>query len=148
VEGDLALLGIGWALERIPSATGLSRDGNAIEAAMRMAVAQLPPRRRVDAVVVHAPGSVRGDQAERAAVSRVFGDSIMVCSTKHLTGHTYGASGMVSLAMAQSLVSGAQWAGFPYPTIFSEYRTDNPQTIAINTAGFGGNSITVVVGKA
>lgn len=117
VEGDLELLGIGWAVEETPTATGLSADGRAFECSMRMASKGLPEGRSVDVVVAHAPGSIKGDQAEVAAIVRVFGESVVVTSSKHLTGHTYGASGMVSLAVAQALLEGAAWRGFPYPAV-------------------------------
>ena len=144
-EGDLELLSIGWAMERIPSATGMSVDGQAFEASMRAAVKELPPGRSVDCVVLHAPGSIRGDEAELRAISRVFGD-IQSCSTKHLTGHTYGASGMVSLALAQSLLSDVPWPGFPYESRFPGGRFEGASTVLINTAGFGGNVLSLVVG--
>lgn len=146
VDGDLALLGLGWAVEETPTATGLSADGKAFERSMRMALAELAPGTIVDTVVVHAPGSIKGDEAELSAVSRVFGDAIMVVSTKHLTGHTYGASGMVSLALAQALMFGSQWGGFPYETALAGRRSGESRVVLINTAGFGGNSVSVVVG--
>jgi len=146
VDGDLLLLGIGWAIEETPTATGLSADGRAFERSMRMAVAALPAGISVDTVVVHAPGSVKGDEAELSAVSRVFSDEVMVVSTKHLTGHTYGASGMVSLALAQALLGGAQWGGFPYESAVRGRNQGESQVVLINTAGFGGNSVSVIVG--
>jgi 3-oxoacyl-(acyl-carrier-protein) synthase len=139
-------LGIGWSLEEAPTATGVSADGASFEAAMRRAIASMPLGRTVDCVVAHAPGSVKGDQAELSAISRVFG-GVMTVSTKHLTGHTYGASGMVSLAVAQSLLYGATWAGFPYKCLFSSELPGQPGAVLINTAGFGGNCISIVVGR-
>ena len=147
VEGDLTLLGIGWAVEETPTATGLSADGRAFERSMTMALGQLSHGQCVDTVVVHAPGSVRGDEAELRAVARTFGETVMVCSTKHLTGHTYGASGMVSMALAQALLSGASWRGFPYESAVGGGIVEAPRTVLINTAGFGGNSVSVVVGR-
>lgn len=146
VDGDLELLGIGWAVEETPTATGLSADGYAFERSMKMALEHLETGRMVDTVVAHAPGSVRGDEAELRAIARTFGDGVMVCSTKHLTGHTYGASGMVSMAMAQALLEGALWRGFPYASAAGNHVVERPQTVLINTAGFGGNSVSVLVG--
>lgn len=146
VEGDLELLAIGWAVEQTPTATGLSADGQAFERSMKMALEHLEVGRKVDTVVVHAPGSLRGDEAEMRSVARTFGEGVMVCSTKHLTGHTYGASGMVSMAMAHSLLEGARWRGFPYESAAGGRLVEHPETILINTAGFGGNSVSVIVG--
>ncbi len=145
--GDLELLGIGWALEELPSATGLSADGKAFEASMRMACRALPEGVEVGAVVLHAPGSLRGDEAELAAVERTF-DQIPLCTTKHLTGHTYGASGFVSLELARYLLEGGEWKGLPYGARGNTARVQGCRAVLVNTAGFGGNSISVVVGLA
>jgi 3-oxoacyl-(acyl-carrier-protein) synthase len=145
--GDLELLGLGWQLERIPSATGVSLDGQGFEAAMRMATAGLSDSEPIDAVIAHAPGSARGDEAEVTAIERVFGAGMPVYSTKHVTGHTYGASGMVSLQLAYWLLSGGKWPGFPYRVrVNSRAPEAQIRRILINTAGFGGNTISVVVG--
>jgi 3-oxoacyl-[acyl-carrier-protein] synthase II len=147
--GDLRLLGVGWALERIPSATGISDDGQAFERAMGMAASQLGPLgiRGVDAVIAHAPGSRKGDQAECKAIQRVFPGATL-CSTKHLTGHTYGASGMLSLELARYLLQGGEWPGLPYPSASRRYDSSPGaiSVVAVNTAGFGGNAITLIVG--
>jgi 3-oxoacyl-[acyl-carrier-protein] synthase II len=145
--GDLELCGVGWQMEAIPSATGVSADGAAFEGAMRRATRGASG---IDAVIAHAPGSVRGDEAELAAIARVFGGDIPVLSTKHVTGHTYGASGMVSLQLAAYLLGGGQWPGFPYPVRVPTLQAGAgvPRRILINTAGFGGNVISVVVALA
>jgi 3-oxoacyl-(acyl-carrier-protein) synthase len=144
LPGDLELLGIGWAVEQIPSATGISEDGQAFESAMRMALKAIPTGISVDGVILHAPGTVRGDRAEQAAVKRVLGDVDMF-TTKHRSGHTYGASGMVSLALAQELLTGTVWRGVGYESTLAPLGTRSPKAFAINTAGFGGNAVTVVV---
>jgi len=146
--GDLVLLGIGWALEKVPSATGISEQGEAFQAAMKMARSQLSvaDARSVEAVVAHAPGTYRGDQAELAAIRAVFGAEVQVCTTKHLTGHTYGASGMVSLSLAQALCNGVVWPGLPYRSVLDGPQMQRrPRAVAINTAGFGGNAVTIII---
>lgn len=145
-DGDMNLLGLGWAMEEIPSATGISDDGLAFQRAMTMAASTLAGR-RVDAVIAHAPGSLKGDRAELQAIRAAYGDA-PVYTTKHLTGHTYGASGMVSLGLAQALLGAARWSGMPYPSVV-QHRSETmpPRVIAINTAGFGGNAITAIVAR-
>jgi 3-oxoacyl-(acyl-carrier-protein) synthase len=146
VSGDLALLGVGWALESIPSATGISTDGLAFEQAMRMASSELGPK-NVGMVISHAPGSRRGDAAELAAIRKVFPHAT-ICSTKHLTGHTYGASGMISLDLARFVLDGGVWSGLPYPSVLSggDSNMRAGSAIAINTAGFGGNAVSLIIG--
>jgi len=145
LPGDMELLGIGWALEATPSATGISEDGRGFQGAMLGALAGLPAGRVLDGVIMHAPGTSKGDEAELRAIERVLG-SVPLCSTKHLTGHTYGASGMISLATAQVLLSEGGWSGFPYPARVAPLPFEAPRTLMINTAGFGGNAISIVVG--
>jgi 3-oxoacyl-(acyl-carrier-protein) synthase len=152
LDGDLELLAVGWATEAIPTAVGISEDGAAFEGAMRAALAQLPSGRGVDAVVMHAPGTARGDRAEYAAVRRLFPQPLepLVCSTKHLTGHTYGASGFVSLELARYLIQGGDWPGLPYSGYAGSGACRSSEreirTVIINTAGFGGNALSIVVG--
>ena len=145
MPGDMELLGIGWALEATPSATGISEDGRGFQGAMLGALAGLPAGRVLDGVIMHAPGTSKGDEAELRAIEMVLG-SVPLCSTKHLTGHTYGASGMISLATAQVLLSEGGWSGFPYPARVAPRPFEAPRTLMINTAGFGGNAISIVVG--
>jgi 3-oxoacyl-(acyl-carrier-protein) synthase len=147
VDGDLQLLGVGWALEEIASPTGISAQGLGFERAMQKALAQLPEGIGVDVVIAHAPGSVNGDNAELSAIERVLGD-VMVCTSKHLTGHTYGASGMVSLSLAQALLTGVPWPGLPYPNRAARASARAPRAILINTAGFGGNVLSVIIASS
>lgn len=158
MPGDLEVLGVGWALEAIPSPTGISLDGAAFEQAISMALkaAGIKPAPQTDlglkigAAVLHAPGSRIGDEAEFGAVRRLLGD-IMLCSTKHLTGHAYGASGMLSLGLAAGLLNGLKWRGFPYapqelmPSSLDRCQLAPGSAVLINSAGFGGNAIALIV---
>jgi 3-oxoacyl-(acyl-carrier-protein) synthase len=155
-RGEVELLGVGWGLEEIPTLTGISSDGVAFERAMKMAIADASDEKvEVVSVIMHAPGSQRGDHAELKAVRRVLGE-VPVYSTKHLTGHTYGASGMVSLGLAGAILSGAELPRLPYLSgVTAEGLEDRRVDISlggrkkgvlINTAGFGGNAISVLVG--
>lgn len=147
-EGDLVLEGVGWSVEPIPSPTGVSPDGAAFKRAMLMALEFAPAGTTVSGVVAHAPGSRFGDDAEMAAIQAAFGD-VPVYSTKHLTGHTYGASGMLSLGLASALLAGLKWTGFPYNK--RRVSKDSHQAgaaILVNSAGFGGNAISLLVRRA
>ena len=147
-EDDLVLYGVGWGIEGISSATGISDDGHCFEVAMRAALRDAGEAEGVDCVILHAPGTVKGDSAEIKAIERVLGD-VPLRSPKHLTGHSYGASGMVSLQLAQFLLRGGGWAPPPYPVISGFQRIGSPPArVLINAAGFGGNAISVVVGRA
>lgn len=147
--GDLELLGVGWAMEEIPSPTGISEDGAAFERAMRLALKGLSGSDTIAGVVMHAPGSQRGDRAEIAAIERVFGE-IPVYSTKHLTGHTYGAAPMLNLSLGKALLDGLEWGQAPYQSQsmgrFCGHNGGN--VILVNSAGFGGNAVSVAIGRS
>ena len=98
--------------------------------------------------MLHSPGSVHGDGAEQSAVERFFGAHIPVWSTKHLTGHSYGASGMVSLAVAREALCGLALRAPDYPNGFGEIRITPGDVLVINTAGFGGTAVSVAVTTA
>lgn len=145
--GDLELSGIGWSLESITSPTGISEDAVAFRQAMAMALNSAPSGRRVSAVVAHAPGTRRGDRAEVEAIRELFGD-VPVISTKYITGHSYGASAMVSLGLADALLSGVPWRGYPFNEDSGEVTTfPAGESILINSAGFGGNAISILVNR-
>ena len=148
-DGDLVVLGVGWGQEKIESPTGISKEGFGIESAMRDALKGAGGDAQVDAVILHAPGTALGDTAELAAVRRVFG-GIPVRTTKHLTGHTYGASGMVSLQLAQYLLHLGQWPGVQYPAIdeMLPKNSTRPSQVLINTAGFGGSAVSLLIARA
>jgi len=146
LPGDLELLGLGWAMEQIPSPTGISEDGAAFERAMRMAVAGLSGADTVAGVVMHAPGSQRGDRAELAAITQVFGE-MPVYSTKHLTGHTYGSAPMLNLSLGKALLEGLNWRHSPYAQQSMSKVCDSKagNVVLVNSAGFGGNAISIAL---
>jgi 3-oxoacyl-(acyl-carrier-protein) synthase len=136
-------------MEEIPSPTGISEDGAAFERAMRLTMKGLSGSDTIAGVVMHAPGSQRGDRAEIAAIERVFGE-IPVYSTKHLTGHTYGAAPMLNLSLGKALLDGLQWGQAPYQSQsmgrFCGHNGGN--VILVNSAGFGGNAVSVAIGRS
>lgn len=75
-------------------------EGKGAEAAMRMALAQAGLRPCDIAYVnLHGTASVMNDKAEATVMQRVFGTKTPCSSTKYLTGHTLGASGIVELCL-------------------------------------------------
>ena len=126
------ITGIGFSQERSPSLTGISREGLALQHSMRgtlTAVGGAP-----DVIVAHLPGTRRGDDAERQAITAVFGEAYLarIASAKFATGHTFGASGPLALDFALSLLRAGD---------------KNYRRAMVNATGFGGNAISVVVGK-
>jgi 3-oxoacyl-(acyl-carrier-protein) synthase len=55
----------------------------------------------IDVIVMHAPGTIKGDLTEYKAIQKLFGESLPLLTTnKWKIGHTFGASGMLSLELA------------------------------------------------
>ena len=110
---------------------------------MRMAIKQINPK-DIDVVVCHAPGTVKGDQAEINAIKDVFGEHMpAVTSNKWQLGHTFGASGILSLEMALLMLKHQKFIGVPF--IENQIQPKRIKNILVNAVGFGGNSVSILV---
>lgn len=119
------ITGIGFGREGGRSLTGISAGGQALAAALGHA--DLAGRRPA-VIMAHAPGTARGDAAERAAVAAVYGaDAPPLTSFKWATGHTFGASGPLGLAAGLGLL------------------VAETESVVVNATGFGGNAVAVGV---
>ena len=90
------------------SMMSLAPGGEQIERMARavLADAKLSPG-DVDYINAHGTGTKNNDQTEAEVISRVFGKSVRVNSTKSLLGHTIGASGAIeAVVTALSLRNG------------------------------------------
>lgn len=101
----------------------------------------------IDAIVMHAPGTIKGDIAEMEAVKTIFGEELPLLTTnKWKVGHTFGASGMLSLELAVQMLQKQTFIAVSYlkePTGPKELKN-----ILINAVGFGGNAVSVLISKA
>ena len=95
----LTLVGVGESSDAY-HVSAPEPQGRGAERAMRMALqhAGLAPQ-DIGYVNLHGTASVMNDQAEACVMARVFGDQTPCSSTKYLTGHTLGASGIVELCL-------------------------------------------------
>lgn len=145
IPGDLLVSGWGVSKESGNSLTGISAEGKGFQQSMQQAIerAGFHP----DVILMHAPGTLLGDAAEWEAVKKVFGTNPpYVTSQKWKTGHTLGASGLLSLQCAAQVLKSQQIPHIPYTTI----EQDEPATIQhilINTMGFGGNTVSVMISQ-
>lgn len=90
------------------SMMSLAPGGIQIERMIRAALAEpgLSPK-DIDYINAHGTGTKNNDQIEAEVISRVFGKSVRVNSTKSLLGHTIGASGAIeALVTALTLRDG------------------------------------------
>ncbi|MBB4077869.1 3-oxoacyl-(acyl-carrier-protein) synthase [Lewinella aquimaris] len=133
--------GLGFSRERCRSATGISREGMALQSSMRQAAAAVGPP---DLIVAHAPGTRRGDAAEQLAIQQVFGNqSPVTTSMKWATGHTFGASGPLALVAAVEMLRKQRSILLPYAQLSEPAELHR---ILVNATGFGGNAVSVMIG--
>lgn len=135
--GPFRIAGWGAAMDRGITDTGVSREGNAYFEAMHQAIEK--SGQKPDLVILHAPGTKLGDEAEIRALKKLFKNSLPLhWSTKSITGHSLGAAGLVSLYFAWQMgVNGKKLSSFPWP--------ENARYVLINSMGFGGNAISIMI---
>ncbi|MFC3528430.1 beta-ketoacyl-ACP synthase I [Paracoccus mangrovi] len=135
-------------------------SGEGGERSMRLALSTLPEGRRVSYVNAHGTSTPVGDVGEIKALRRVFGEGAVppVSSTKSLTGHSLGATGVheaiYSLLMMQNgfIAASANITQLD-PEIRAEeiamQRVDHVDfdTVLSNSFGFGGTNATLVMSK-
>jgi 3-oxoacyl-(acyl-carrier-protein) synthase len=110
---------------------------------MQMALKETPLS-EVDVIVMHAPGTIKGDLSEYNAITKLFGESLPLLTTnKWKIGHTFGASGMLSIEMAIMMLQHNQFIEIPF--IKPQGQTKILQKILVNAVGFGGNAVSVLL---
>lgn len=136
------LVGIGYQVDTQSTMTGIPDNGENLYKSMKMATKQVS---KVDLVICHAPGTLKGDQAEINAIDRLFKHRPILYSTKHLTGHTLGASGAISMYIANLILKHQFTPNFPYPNNLNIPTKSQINTILINAVGFGGNATSILL---
>ncbi len=140
------ITGVGYATEELDHAVSLSEDGICFQKSMKMALGSTAVK-DIDAIVMHAPGTIKGDMAEMEAVKTVFGEELPLLTTnKWKVGHTFGASGMLNLELAVKMLQEQTFIGVSYLKEATGPKALN--TILINAVGFGGNAVSVLISKA
>ena len=100
----------------------------------------------VDVVLMHAPGTIKGDLSERNAIKAVFGDTMpALTSNKWKIGHTFAASGMLSIEMAIVMLERGTFIGVPF--LGKEKRGTAVKRVLVNAVGFGGNAVSVLLSR-
>lgn len=118
---------------------------------------------QIDYINLHGTATPLNDQMESIAVNQVFGDTTLCSSTKSSTGHTLGAAGAVEAAIAWLLLSAKDhqawlpahhWDGvydeaLPKLNFVSDKHQceRTPRYILSNSFAFGGNNISLILGK-
>ncbi|HLN94387.1 MAG TPA: beta-ketoacyl synthase N-terminal-like domain-containing protein [Flavobacterium sp.] len=138
------ITGYGYATELLEHNASLSAEATCFQRSMRMALEGIDPA-SVDAIVMHAPGTKRGDRAEKAAIDQVFGaQTPLLTGNKWMVGHTFGASGLLSLEMAVMMVRSNAFFSVPFLT---QSQDRDIRRVLVNAVGFGGNAVSLVVDR-
>lgn len=135
-------------------------EGKGAKTAIRLALndAGLNPD-DVGYVNLHATGTVLNDAMEHKVIRDVFGDRVPVSGTKHLTGHTLGAAGVVEAYIAYLIFRhGLKLPALNYLEHMPSHEFDDihlvkkPEelrrpVIMSNNFAFGGNNISLIFGR-
>lgn len=136
--------GIGYATEILEHNISISAEATCFQKSMKMAL-ENTDLLEVDAIVMHAPGTRAGDLTEYKAIQKVFGDDLpMLTTNKWKIGHTFGASGMLSIELAILMMQHQEFIGVP----FAEIQKPRKQIrkVLVNSVGFGGNAVSILLG--
>lgn len=145
-ENALAYVtGFGYATDDLQHSISITDEAECFQKSMKMALQNTDPN-EVDAVVMHAPGTIKGDKSEYKAIQKIFGDTLpMLTTNKWKVGHTFGASGMLSLEMAVLMIQHQQFIGVPF--VSEENPRKEIRKVLLNAVGFGGNAVSILIAK-
>ena len=137
--------GLGYATEILEHNISISSDAVCFQRSMAMALGKTAPN-EVDAVVMHAPGTIKGDLSEVAAIKKIFGKDMPALTTnKWKVGHSFGASGMLSLELAVLMLLHQEFIGVPY--VKYNAMPKHIKKVMVNAVGFGGNAVSVLLAR-
>ena len=143
-NANIAITGYGPAIEPLTSATSVSDTGTCLQESMKQAIGKTPLS-DIDAVITHAPGTIKGDRAELNAIKKLFGSTTPVlCNNKWQVGHSLGASGALSVCMAIEMLEKQCIVSPPY---LNNHKINTAQKILVNATGFGGNAVSLLIEK-
>jgi 3-oxoacyl-(acyl-carrier-protein) synthase len=145
-ENALAYItGVGYATEILEHNISISAEATCFQKSMKMALKDVAPE-TVDAIVMHAPGTIKGDLTELRAIEKVFDSQLPLLTTnKWKIGHTFGASGILSLELALLMFQHDTFIGAPFGE--EQKQTKSLKRILINAVGFGGNAVSILIEK-
>jgi 3-oxoacyl-[acyl-carrier-protein] synthase-1 len=135
-------------------------SGEGGERAMNLALATLPPDRKVSYINAHGTSTPVGDVGEVEAVRRVFGrgQTPPISSTKSMTGHSQGATGAQEaiyclLMLQHDFIAPSINVATLDPALdageIATARVDNAglDTVMTNSFGFGGTNGSMLLSR-
>jgi 3-oxoacyl-[acyl-carrier-protein] synthase II len=143
-KSSLAIVqGIGYATEPLKHNISISTNADCFQHSMKMALNGMD-NDKVDVIVMHAPGTIKGDSSEYNAIKKVFGNAHpALTSNKWVIGHSLGASGGMSLELAILMMKHQRFIEVPFGSFSKKPHRVN--TVMINAVGFGGNAVSVLL---
>jgi len=140
------ITGVGYATEILEHNISISAEADCFQKSMKMALKETDLK-DVDVIVMHAPGTIKGDLTELRAIEKVFGKSLPLLTTnKWKIGHTFGASGILSLELALLMIQHDKFINVPFAEVQNQTKTI--KKVLINAVGFGGNAVSILIEKA
>ncbi|WP_289060648.1 beta-ketoacyl synthase N-terminal-like domain-containing protein [uncultured Zobellia sp.] len=134
---------VGYATEPLRHNISISTDAECFQSSMKMALGEINPD-EVDAIVMHAPGTIKGDISEYKAIEKVFCNKLPFLTTnKWKVGHTFGASGALSIELAVLMLQHQQVVKVPFVTYSSTPK--KLSKVLVNAVGFGGNAVSILL---
>ncbi len=159
--GPVCLLGVGESSDAY-HISGPDPDGMGAELAMHKALSDSGiAADEVDYLNLHGTATFDNDRMESHAVERVFGTSVPCSSTKPLIGHMLGAAGATEIAFCWMLLTADIQTRLP-PHVWDHVAdpelaqlnfcpADGPacdcRIAASNSFAFGGNNISIILGR-
>lgn len=139
------ITGVGYATEILEHNISISAEAECFQKSMKMALKD-ENLEDIDAIVMHAPGTIKGDLTELRAIEKVFGSKLPLLTTnKWKIGHTFGASGILSLELALLMMHHDAFIGVPFGE--KQIQTKPIKKVMINAVGFGGNAVSILIEK-
>ena len=139
------ITGVGYATEILEHNISISAEADCFQKSMKMALKD-ENMEDIDVIVMHAPGTIKGDLTELRAIEKVFGANLPLLTTnKWKIGHTFGASGILSLELALLMMQHDTFIATPFSK--NQNKTRPIKKVLINAVGFGGNAVSILIEK-
>ena len=145
-DRTLAIIeGFGYATEILEHSISISAEATCFQKSMKMALQNIDIK-EVDAIIMHAPGTIQGDLSEMKAIEKIFGSNVpLLTSNKWKIGHTLGSSGLFGIELAILMLQNQVFIGVPFAKDKTQTRKLNK--ILVNAVGFGGNAVSILISK-
>ena len=142
-NANAVITGVGYATELLTHNISISANADCFQDSMRMALKSTSVD-DVDVIVMHSPGTIKGDSSEYNAVNNIFGDNIpFLTNNKWKIGHSFGASGALSLELAILIIENQRVISVPF--IDNQVKPAKIKKVLVNAVGFGGNAVSILV---